>query len=218
MFHDTSGVKDSEDIKKVMFSTPYNSSQSPTTQPPNQPPTTQPTTNNPVTFADISTYFKDVLLYSTPKKEATGIPLVGMFAANVARLLNQILKQDFKIDMEFPVVKDRKMPGHPPACDAAICAVVVQTQPLVLYEYKSVVDPRSASIEIHDLMEVLLQGYYCLRYYKRSTILQCLTDLDQWWYFKVTLVGQDKLTYMWYNHESTANHINFLAKTIPEII
>lgn len=63
--------------------------------------------------------------------------------------------------MEFPVVANRGMPGASPACDAAICAVVAQQNsevvPLLLYEYKPAVDPRFEYINIHDLMEVVLQ-------------------------------------------------------------
>lgn len=38
-------------------------------------------------------------------------------------------------------------------------------------------------------MEVLLQGYYCLNQHKVDTVIQCLTDLDKWYYFRLHKEG-----------------------------
>ena len=40
-----------------------------------------------------------------------------------------------------------------------------------------------------DLVEVLLQGYYCLQYCKMKKILVCLTDLAVWHYMLLESSG-----------------------------
>ncbi len=93
--------------------------------------------------------------------------------------------------MEFDVVTVK------PACDGAIVAVISDDKvPIILNEYKPVVDLRWDFVERHHLMEVLIQGYYCLYQHKVPTIIHCLTDLSQWYYFKVKPC---KLKIAWYN-------------------
>ena len=94
------------------------------------------------------------------EKEACGIPLLGAF---VSILVGQLTKKgtiDFKLDMEFPVVRDKVKHGTKPASDGAICAIVScdsEYRPVVLYEYKPRVDTRLDYVGCHDLMELLLQ-------------------------------------------------------------
>ena len=64
--------------------------------------------------------------------------------------------------MEFPVVVDKIKPGVKPACDAAMVAIVDGNEKPVLFEYKPTVHPRKEVLGRQDLMEVLIQGYYCL--------------------------------------------------------
>ena len=93
------------------------------------------------------------------------------------QLTQKIGANDFKIDMEFPVIKDKVKRGTKLACDGAICAILSydssrpQYKPVILYEYKPTVDTRLDHVNYNDLMELLLQGFYCLRQYKVRTVL-----------------------------------------------
>ena len=127
--------------------------------------------------------------------------------------------------MEFPVITEKVKKGTKPACDGAICAILSiddELSPVILYEYKPKVDPRISYVNHHDLMEMAIQGYYCLRQYKIQTILQCLTDLCQFYYFKVDLVNPGKVKYTWYKsiYEDNLNiesHLNFLQPIVMDI-
>ena len=65
---------------------------------------------------EVSSHFDERLLHTRSFKEACGIPLLGIFAAGLAEQLTQkIGMNDFKIDMEFPVIKDKVKRGTKPA-------------------------------------------------------------------------------------------------------
>ena len=89
----------------------------------------------------------------------------------------------FEADMEFPLVVDKVKPGVKPASDAAVVVAITSksTKPILLYEYKPVVDTRLDYVERHHIMEVLIQAYYCLYQHEVPTFIHCLTDLHQWY-------------------------------------
>ena len=173
----TSGVPIAEvgDIQKIMFSNPETSSSA---------------TSSLTTITN--TFAKRML--NLINKEACGIPLLGVFAAELADHLALAMSLEIKADMEFPVVKEKTgKPGTKPACDGAICAIVScasKISPLILYEYNPTVDPRCDHVNHHDLMEALIQAFYCLHQYHVSTVLLCLTDMKQWYYFRADLVSK----------------------------
>ena len=152
--------------------------------------------------------------------EACGYLLIRTFCVNLAEQRTiKIPQTDFKADIEFPVIVDKLKPGNKPSCDGPICAIVCSNVkkivPLILYEYKSVVDVRLEKVNHHSLMEVLIQGYYCLCQYNARTVIQCLTDLGQWYYFRVDKVSSAKLKYAWYKSISERklslkSHLDFL--------
>ena len=159
-------------------------------------------------------------------KEASGIPLLGAFLAEAARQLSARVQVDHRVDMQIPVVVDTLERGQKPACDGALCAIMKGCMadnpdenilPVVLYEYKPSVDPRLLSVNPDDLMEMFIQGYYCLCQYKLETIIHCLTDLQQWYYFQLRKESA-RMRCMWYNvfHSETpeevqvASHVHFL--------
>ena len=73
--------------------------------------------------------------------------------------------------------------GTKPACDGAVTAITSETHmPIILFEYKPVVDLRLEAIDLRSLMETLIQGYYCIYQHKVCSIIHCLTDLFQWYY------------------------------------
>ena len=155
------------------------------------------------------------------KKEACGTPSLACLVAFAERL-SKSPEFMLRVDMEFPVLVDKLKTGQKPACDGALCALTLcgrdpLPKPLILYEYKPIVDPRCEAVNEDHLMEVLLQGYYCLRQYKLPTIIHCLTDLYQWYYFKLVLDG-DKIECKWYREfiseapqlADMESHVSFL--------
>ena len=100
------------------------------------------------------------------RKEACGVPLLGSFlTCLVTELRETIPNSAFTADMEFPLVVDKVNPGVKPASDGAVVAAITSKstrKPLLLYEYKPVVDTRWNYVDCHHIMEVLIQAYYCL--------------------------------------------------------
>jgi hypothetical protein len=84
--------------------------------------------------------------------------------------------------MEYTVM-DTKRAGVNPSCDTAMVVTVssqTDNQPIILYEYKPVVDPRRDYVNVRDLLEALMQGFYCVHFRKVTSIVQCLTDMHTW--------------------------------------
>ena len=166
------------DFKELLFTAPYTSA-------------SQATSSSPATTS-ATTVLKTVqlVLKKTMKelhsKEACGIPLLGVFVAHLALTLTDTTKLSFLADMEFSVVRHKMQRGTKPASDAAlVVALVHQVKPVLLFEYKPVVDTRKAMVKRNDLLEVVLQGFYGLYQHNVPTLLHCLTDLSQWYYFKL---------------------------------
>ena len=195
-------IASERDIYNCMFVEP-NTSTSQATPP---SPTSQATQQPPILKLLQSEFLANMTRLH--EKEACGVPLLGAFVTHLAGELTRTTSGNvfFSSDMEFPVVKHKLKPG---ACDGAIRAVVhVRVQrkenPILLFEYKPVVDPRLQSVERHHLMELLIQGYYCLHQHTVPTLIHCLTDLSQWYYFKLDKATPCKLKVAWYRsiHES----------------
>lgn len=212
------------DIRKFMFSTPY--------QPPQTsgldlqtPATSSETSSVNDDIASLATKFERRMQYMR-EKEASGYPLFGTFAVYLAdELPTYFPGHEFKADMEFSVIAEKLKSGKKPSSDGAICVVtdIQDKKPLILYEYKPTVDTRKEHVYHQSLMEVLIQTFYWLKQHKVSTIIQCLTDLHQWYYFKVEKVGSTKLKYTWYKsfHEpmlSLKVHIDFLYPVIKDML
>ena len=79
------------------------------------------------------------------------------------------MNKEVKAEMEFPVVTGKH--STKPACDGAICAIIMtMVQLLILYEYKPKVDPSSDKVNHHDLMEA---AFYCLHQ------ADCMSNSDE---------------------------------------
>ena len=89
------------------------------------------------------------------------------------------------MDMEFPVVLHTRKRGQKQSCDSAISAITSVNIPVILYEYKPSVHPAPLIVNSDHLMELFLQGCYCLWEYDLQSIVHCLTDLNSWHYFKL---------------------------------
>ena len=64
--------------------------------------------------------------------------------------------------------------------------------------YSSTVDPCPQALQPSDFMEMLVQGYYCLKFHKVPTCLHCLTDLRVWHIYKLCMTGADILEIKWF--------------------
>ena len=132
------------------------------------------------------------------EREACGLPLL-LFTIGLVEGLERLERSwCLYATMEFPVVVDKLKPGVKPACDAAVVAIVDGNEkPVVLFDYKPTVHPRKEVLVRQDLMEVLIQGYYSLYQHGVSSIVHCLTDLEQFDYFKMEKAGTRKMRRSW---------------------
>ena len=118
--------------------------------------------------------------------EAAGIPLLGHFLLRVVRLLKNITSFDFKSVMEFQAFKN-PISDNPSTNRAVVVAIqqvtdMKEEKPVLIYEYKPVVHPRAPNVR--DILELLIQVFYCFHQYKINSCLLCLMDLHTWHYFK----------------------------------
>lgn len=128
-------------------------------------------------------------------KEASGIPLLGNFLACVVEILNEKkVVARYKYELQFTVMKTPRIPGKNPATDGAVIVVVDDSSPsyypVIVYEYKPVVDSKMSVVNKKDVTELLIQGFYCFRQYEIDECLLCLTDLYRFHYMKVTKAGR----------------------------
>ena len=92
-------------------------------------------------------------------------------------------------------------------------------KPLVLFEYKPAVHKRNDSLGQQDLMEVLIQGYYSVYQHDVSSIVHCLTDLEQFYYFKMEKAETRKMRISWnfsLSEQSLNAHLKFLYPILKE--
>ena len=158
------------------------------------------------------------------------MPLLGAFIVELAEELTRCLPPfTFLADFEFPVVMSSGKAGAKPACDGAVAVIQAvgdtkKQQPLLLFEYKPVIDQRVERVDPHALLEVLLQGFYCLQQYKLRTVLHCLTDLSHWFYFKLEHVEHAaKMKIAWYRSLAQTQlqleeHVCFLQPVVSDLL
>ena len=205
---------DVRSLHGLIFSTPY-------TSPAATPTPTCPTN---ILIKSLQSVY-EAIMPELNQKEACGVPLLGSFVAYLATELNKIINNSGFT--EFPLVLDVVKSGAKPASDSAIAKSVYSdkkliSKPIVLYEYKPTVYPRSNHVNRHFMMEVLIQAYYCLYQYKVPTFIHCLTDLHQWYYLKVDKVKPSKLKIVWYKsinekELSLDTHLSFLHFVLVDI-
>ena len=144
----------------------------------------------PVTAVCIDGLATDIVannMLSMGSSEPCGVPLLGHSSVILCNIQNkESSTKKFAVLMEYSVVS-RPLPGKNPSVDAAVLSVVSNTQPLLLYEYKPVVNTCTLFVNAQDLMELLVQGFYCSCNKGISNLLHCLTDLYTWHYVMLSL-------------------------------
>ena len=148
------------------------------------PATSSPAISSPATSSPALSHCQSVFVIQNDNGRATyqgGLWYATTWRSDLANgLSQQIPNCRFISDMEFSVIKDTLKSGVKPSCDGAVDALLTDRspanglEPLLLYEYKLVVDPRCNSVDCHDLMEVAIQGYYCLYQHKVHAVVHCL--------------------------------------------
>ena len=113
---DDSVIAEFADIWKLMFATSY--------QPPQASrldPATSTETPNPDVVTDITTVFMEKMLHLR-EKEACGSPLLGVLRVYLAKQLHiKMPENNFKVEMEFPLIIEKIKRGSKPSCDGTVC-------------------------------------------------------------------------------------------------
>ena len=114
-----------------------------------------------------------------------------------------------------------------PSTDGAVVAVhqvmsLQSKQILMPVEYKPLVHPVAPNAR--DLVELLIQGFYCFHEYKIHACLLCLTDLHTWHYFKAKKDMKIEWATSMVEERSSIpdlqvvqSHISFLAAAVTDI-
>lgn len=104
-------------------------------------------------------------------------------------------------------------------------------RPLVLYEYKPVIDFCFDRIGKRVIGEALLQARYCIQYHSVKSLLHCTTDMFNWHYIMYAIGGSNEegliIEKKWYHkiahsepmldHELKA-HIQFLSSACEGLL
>ncbi len=73
--------------------------------------------------------------------------------------------------------------------------------PRMLYECKTNLGRNPLQLNSEDIIELLLQGYYCLQNYNVTKMLICLTDLCEWHYMLIESSSEnEKMVVTGYRH------------------
>ena len=116
-------------------------------------------------------------------EEAAGYTILGNQAGFFfATVLSKELAKNFFYQNQYVVARNSK-PGNNPSTDTAVL-ILNGNYKKIVYGYKPVVHPTMDGVDVLALTEALLQANYVLRYYKVTSVLQSLTDLETWHYFK----------------------------------
>ena len=103
--------------------------------------------------------------------ECASYTMLGILCVHFASTLAAAFQMEFEYVNQFRVTKTSKS-GPPPQTDSAVALVVGGgCIPRILYECKTIVASFCNQIADGDLIEVLLQGYYCLKYYKLNRLM-----------------------------------------------
>ena len=111
-------------------------------------------------------------------KEGKCKPILLVFVMNLGSYINKqkILHGTIQIDLEFVVWENRQV-GRNLALDVAMVVFYDENDkealPLILYQLKSSVHPVSNHEEKADLIELMIQNYYCLDRHKCKYIIGC---------------------------------------------
>lgn len=156
------------------------------------------------------------LTFGIAHKEASSYTILGIFCVFLAEAMQNIHGREYKYLPQLAVAKNN-LPGQNPSADASlisedepepdnVSAALVEAAssehttsigelgnffPRVLYECKPTLSPYLKLVSNKAMIESLLQANYCLRFYKLTSVLACVTDLVSWYYYQVESVSPE---------------------------
>ena len=116
-------------------------------------------------------------------EETAGYTILRIQAGFFATVVSKELAKNFSYQNQYVVARNSN-PGNNPSTDTAVLILNGNYKPKIVYEYKPVVHHTMDGVDVLALTEALLQANYVLKYHKVTSVLQCLTDLEKWHYFK----------------------------------
>ena len=181
----------------------------------------------PLTVASLNHLYGTV--YKLTAVESVGYSILAFYASYFAAVFSEELKQSFKFQTQYDVVKNEKS-GQNPSTDACVIMLldleVGYCIPVVMYEYKPIVHSDRTRVDVSAMIEMLLQAHYCMRHHKIELVLHCLTDLKSWYYFKLQFNKvTSKLAIIWWckiehkgelSGNEVENHAKFLLDGIRD--
>ena len=122
-------------------------------------------------------------------KEASGMPLLAFYLSRLSAFINAKRAVNLRVEVMFTVNNISGQRGVNPNTDAALVLVLdsKKRKPAVLYEYKPRIAGEVKGLSIKDLMELFIQGYYCMIKHSLQSCVLCLTDSIMWHYFGVNV-------------------------------
>ncbi len=151
--------------------------------------------------ADLEFHARNTLFLQQQK--AASYPSLALWCIYITRTLsNQFRDNTYKYGNQFSVVRTSKR--GPPAQTDSCVVLIGSTVPRFLYECKPQLSPNVEQLSSKHIIEVLLQGYYCVKHYKVSKMFVCLTDLADWHYMRIEL-KDSKIAITGYKHIAGIN-------------
>lgn len=122
-------------------------------------------------------------------QEPSGVPVLNVhITCLVTGLENFFVGKKFAYEPEH-VVYDNNLPGRNNSVDSSILYYRAEDLvSIVLYEYKANVNADQSSVDVLDLLEAYLYGYYQLL--RQEKIIICLTDTNIWHYFSLSKIDR----------------------------
>ncbi len=133
--------------------------------------------------------------------EASSYPFLACMCLHFVQQLEHVFSgESYKYYPQYTVAQNRK-PGSNPQTDSCVVHVVSsEAIPRMLYECKTSLAHTPLQLNNKDIIEVLLQGYYCLQKHKLKKMLICLTDLIEWHYMQIESTENKKMVVKGYRH------------------
>ena len=139
-------------------------------------------------------------------KEASGYPSLAYYLKILVQDINQRRCTNLKVEMMSTVIETMN-PDANPSTDFTIVLLSdsgISRRPLVLLEYKPLIADELDDINPRYLMEVILQGYYCMEFYEEKSCILCLTDINRFHYFGVRS-SAGGIDILWIHSEKKSN-------------
>ncbi len=179
---------------------------------------------------------KELLDYNTRvtlhlfSQEAASYPSLSIICVHFVSVLEREFSATYLYSNQHSVTHSAKS-GPDPRSDSCVVLLDSHSIPRFLYEAKTVTQHTVMQLADKDVIEVLLQGYYCIRYNNINKMVICLTDLVDWHYMlieasneKIAIKGykvihgmSSHLPQMEYSKRDLQEHTKFIIEMEREL-